>query len=660
MDNIPEDAAFCDYCHQPFDAENVETSSRPEQVYLDLDNSLSEKAISSIAGDERIDVADPIDFIMSQNNPPDEPTDPSKETPDKSPTEKTPTLLPKKDLEAVKFESAGGTSAAVGIAVQPPKEEKEEPKPQQPAQQETGSSGDETNPDDSKGEEEKTATRKIETPSPKKQFGPVLSVARPSIEKTPFVELGQVTRSRGVILLAGEKLTLTGGTKVFPGDEIRIGDRTYEVKPKPRDRKKTIGMIAGAATLLIILLLFIGGFIPIGSGRLIGVVIGGPDNRPLPGQTVRIDEINRTVTTDQAGFFVFDDLKSGLYTIQYLRDGIPAASERIAVIDNEITTLTLFESKSESSVPRDKTPAATGQTMEKQEVQSQNRADHGTLKLSVTPNDAMVYLDDKPLGNGSNSYNIKSGKYVLSVKKRGYETKSRDIAVKVGKTSSYDFALAKADKDKKKTDGELAYENEISGNYHEALRYYDKILNRSPKDIRATLGKARCCRAQGLTEQAITYYTQAASVAAVSGDLASQIDALTGIIEIRPNTLTAYSGRGDVFFSQGEYAKAAQDYETVVTMDRRNLGALYKLGNAYYYARDYNRALSAFKAAEELNFADPRAYVHEAKTYLMMGDQKNMRKSYEKCKELSTYAARLEFKNDPDWQKVLDALGVKE
>lgn len=63
--------------------------------------------------------------------------------------------------------------------------------------------------------------------------------------------------------------------------------------------------------------------------------------------------------------------------------------------------------------------------------------------------------------------------------------------------------------------------------------------------------------------------------------------------------------------------------------------------------------------AEEVNFADPRAHVNQAKTYLMLGDKKNMKKSYEKVEQFASYAARLEFKNDPGWQKVLEELGVE-
>ena len=74
----------------------------------------------------------------------------------------------------------------------------------------------------------------------------------------------------------------------------------------------------------------------------------------------------------------------------------------------------------------------------------------------------------------------------------------------------------------------------------------------------------------------------------------------------------------------------------------------------------YDDALGAFKAAEEINFADPKAQVCLAKTYLALGDRRNTKRSYERFKELASYSARLEFKKDPEWQKVLSALGEKD
>ncbi len=43
-----------------------------------------------------------------------------------------------------------------------------------------------------------------------------------------------------------------------------------------------------------------------------------------------------------------------------------------------------------------------------------------------------------------------------------------------------------------------------------------------------------------------------------------------------------------------------------------------------------------------------------------MKAKKNAKKSFEKFKELASYSTRLEYKRDPEWQKVLAALGETE
>jgi tetratricopeptide (TPR) repeat protein len=173
------------------------------------------------------------------------------------------------------------------------------------------------------------------------------------------------------------------------------------------------------------------------------------------------------------------------------------------------------------------------------------------------------------------------------------------------------------------------------------------------------LGKARCLRRLGRVDMAVTSYMQAAGLAGNLGDIDSQIEALSGVIEGRPKTLTAYYTRGDLFFERGNYDRAAGDYEQVIQLDRRNLGAYYKLGRSYYNGERYKEALGAFHGAEDLNFADPRAQVYLAETYLALNDEKNTKKSFEKFEEMASYSVRLQFKDDPDWQRVLEAVGAE-
>lgn len=221
------------------------------------------------------------------------------------------------------------------------------------------------------------------------------------------------------------------------------------------------------------------------------------------------------------------------------------------------------------------------------------------------------------------------------------------------------FTLKKKTNTKGRTDAEQAYEKETEGDYQDALIYYNRILKRNSKNINALLGKAQCLRGMGSSEEAIKYYTKAAKAAYDKKDRKSEYDALSGLIEMRPNNFTNYNIRGDLLYSQGKYTQAAQDFRKVTTLDRHNLKAYYKMGDAYYKSKSYHEALEAYQAAEELHFADPKAQACLAKTYRALDDKKNTKKAYEKFKELATYSAAKEYKKDPEWKKVLNYLGVE-
>ena len=663
-ENQFEGAAFCKSCHHPIqpkaDATSKEHSGTDDPTDFLLKKEPAEETPPTETEDDRIDMADPIDFIMGDGtygndaapgSGPDNAAQPE-------PVEKDPTAFRGDEIKLAISEAESEPtvtletlSGIVGEGIQAAEDHEPAVEKGEEEKQENLRQG-------SAGGEDVTATQRIRLQNLKDKFAPGAAKKPDETPKQepPPPDLPRVARSKGVVLLSGETLTLTGGARVFPGDEVQIGDQLYEVRIKPKNNRWLMGAIAGGAALIIALLVLVSGFSGGQNGQIVGMAFDAGGN-PLSKQSITIVELNWTVRTNQAGFFIFDDLPSGLYTIQYQRDGSPIAEERVAVLENDITTVTLLKGQPITSIPAKPT---TSRKEEPALAKSDSKTERGSLKLTLSPKSAGAYLDDKPLGVGSNSYKVRPGKYILAVKKKGYKTKSRQITVKSGKNLSYKFTLAKGKSSKKKkSNGELAYENETAGNYHEALTYYDKVLQKKPQDLAALLGKARCFKGQGQMDQSTSYFMQVARIAGNKGNVATQIEALTGVIDVRPNTFTAYYSRGDLFFSREDYDLAARDYEKVIRLDHRNLGAYYKLGNSYYRSGAYKDALAAFKGAEELNFADPKAHVYLAETYLALNDHKNMKKSHERFEELASYSVRLEFKNDPEWQKVLSAMGVE-
>ena len=467
-------------------------------------------------------------------------------------------------------------------------------------------------------------------------------------------------QSPKVIYLSGKNLKLIGGTKVSPGDEITINDKTFVVKDKPGPGMLFYAGIGAVAVVLFISLLIFGSGPSQGKGQLVGTIINPVNGKTIAGLPVNISEINRQVVTNQAGFFAFDDVPSGIYTLNFKTSDNRPLQERVTILKNSITTIALKEAPAETAPPPPMANA-TKPAVESNKESQPKTAGQGLLRLTITPNNASAYIDGRPIGIGSHAYKLSPGDYTLTISKTGYAEKSQGITIEPDRVLSLKVTLSEESQASSpgKSESGLAYEQETAGNYNEALRHYDLAFQRNPHDATAVLGKARCYRAEQMTDNAMASYLLAAHLAADKNDINSEIAAFTGVIEIKPNTYTAYSSRGDLLYTQGQYNKAADDFSKVIELDNRNLTAYYKLGNSYYYSKEYQAAVKTFLAAQELNFADPKAEAYLAKTYLAMGDKKNSKKAYERFKELATYPTRLEFKRDPEWQNVLTALGVE-
>jgi tetratricopeptide (TPR) repeat protein len=474
--------------------------------------------------------------------------------------------------------------------------------------------------------------------------------------------LVHLKQSPKVIYLSGKNLRLTGGTKVIQGDEITINDKTFVVKAKPGRGMLFYAAIGAVAVVLFISLLIFGSGPAQGDGQLVGTIINPASGKTIAGLPVNIAELNKQVVTNQAGFFTFENIPTGIYTLNFKASDNTPLQERVTILKNTITTVALKEAPAESAAPPPPAMAnATKPPAESNNESQPKTAGQGLLKLTIVPNNASAYIDGKPIGIGSHAYKLSPGDYTLTVSKTGYAEKSQGITIDPDRALSVKVTLAEASQatSSGKSASDLAYEQETAGNYNEALRYYDLAMQHDPHDATAALGKARCYRAEQMTDNAMAAYLLAAHLAADKNDINSQIAAFTGVIEMKPNTYTAYSSRGDLLYNQGQYNKAADDFSKVIELDNRNLTAYYKLGNSYYNSKEYQAAVKTFLAAQELNFADPKAEAYLAKTYLAMGDKKNSKKAYERFKELATYPTRLEFKRDPEWQNVLNALGVE-
>jgi tetratricopeptide (TPR) repeat protein len=189
------------------------------------------------------------------------------------------------------------------------------------------------------------------------------------------------------------------------------------------------------------------------------------------------------------------------------------------------------------------------------------------------------------------------------------------------------------------------------------LAKYAEIARSEPNNVECLFGQARCYRAKANTGEALSCYLKAARIAGDKNDSQIQLQALSGVLEINPNYLTALYGRGLIYMDQGNYTQAAQDFSKVIEIDSRHLNAHYKLAEAFFKSQDYAAALQTYEKTSNLNFTDPKPIAYMAETYLAMGDLKNVKKYYEKFDKSADAPTRNRFNSDPEWQRVKTAIG---
>ena len=468
-------------------------------------------------------------------------------------------------------------------------------------------------------------------------------------------EAPKPTHAQKVAFLEGNAIKFAGGYKPNQGDHLILNENEFILKEKPVSKISQIPLWAwisgGVLAFLIIITTLVISMGVTDYGQVAGILIDPVSGRAISKGTVTIKELDRTVQTSYAGFFVFDDIPPGIYTVVLEEDGVGIVSERLSVLEDKTSTLKLSW-PSESSGTMDNN-ASNIPVQTSAETEEEAASQPGFMKLSLTPGDAQIFLDGKYLGKGSQTFKVASGKHKVAIKSAGYSDKSITVQIPEDQTKSYSVTLDKASaKGGNKTDSEMAAELEASGSYTEALGYYEKLLLKDKTNPQAVLGKARCLQAKGSIEEALASYLEAAKFSGNRNDVQSELAALDGVISINPKYLTAVYQRGMIYFNRGDFPKAAEDFSNVVGIDKRNLNGYYKLGESYYKAGNYAAAIEAYKQAQALNFADVMPYVYITKSYIKLDDKKNAKKYYDKFEKEADGSIKNKIRSDSEWQQI--------
>ncbi len=96
-------------------------------------------------------------------------------------------------------------------------------------------------------------------------------------------------------------------------------------------------------------------------------------------------------------------------------------------------------------------------------------------------------------------------------------------------------------------------------------------------------------------------FLQKARDAEARGDLAKAIVHYQDLLDLTPESLDAYLGRGRCFMEMGDYAAAMSDFQRAEDLDGKSPEPLVEMGNLFFARKEYRRAIEFYDQAIDID-----------------------------------------------------------
>jgi tetratricopeptide (TPR) repeat protein len=485
-------------------------------------------------------------------------------------------------------------------------------------------------------------------------------------KSTPVKPMPQpVIMSKGIAYLSGNMIKLTGGIKLSPGDEIKIKDKDFVLKAQPR--KKTVIYFSAAGLLILGLILFSPLFKSKGSGRLIGIVMDETSRVFVPQAKIYLKEADKTVKSNQLGFFMLESIPPGLYTLEASFSGYKVQRENVTITKDQSTTISVqlsslsFGNLSSESASEVASPEEGSERLSSTEVSTSS--DYGSIRIKSNVSDPMILIDDRTAGAGNKVYRkIEPGKHLVTATKEGYSDWAGQVTIKPGQTLNIDVELTEDKSSSPETWKDylsLAESQRNSNDFTSALNSYDQALALNSNSPEALLGRGHTYMQIGEESKASEDWEKAGKLFFNVHDYQNAILCYNNLVTFKDKDAGYYLNRGVCFLQLGRYQNSIADLKKATELDAGLFLGYLNLGEAYCKTGEYKLSIETYKRARKLNPNSQHVFAGLTKAYYLKGDQSEAKKSYKKYEELSTYLDREKMKQDPDWSTVLKGMGVE-
>lgn len=500
----------------------------------------------------------------------------------------------------------------------------------------------------------------------------------PTPDTPPVVK---TTPIRNIAYFHKNFIQLTGNIRPVAGEELRIDERTYVLRPKKIKPQYAITAFAILAAIFLFIIgkQFITPTVP-GSGSIVGLILDN-SGRPLDkGQKLKIPEIGKTATSDAAGFFRFDGVATGTYVIEYTLPDGRVGSENVSVADNEVTTVSVSTADAvEKSVARVDPPPTPRQTSDDngkeyhssrlakimEETQpSAPEKEYADLKLNANTGNAKLIVNGETLGRGNNVYRkLMPGTHSVTVIKDGFHPWKGKVRLTAGEMYTLSVNLEKAVEEAAEPEytADDFYNSGATvlsqGDYESAVRDLTQAIKMDPSMADAYFKRAQANQQLSRGDLAEYDYVQAGEIYRTQKRTSTAMDAFNRALDINSNSVPALLNRADIYSLQDNSNAAMDDYQTVAKIDKENFRANFELGKAYFSLGKYKDADKRLRKAKEIDPSVPEVYHYLMLNYFARDDFNDVRKTYSDFKESVGSNEIQAFRGNPRYGAILRVIG---
>ena len=476
-----------------------------------------------------------------------------------------------------------------------------------------------------------------------------------------------------VARLTGHTLRFPPNVSLVPGHPVEVDGHTFQIKPEEAFRG--IFWAKSAGIMVLTLLAAIGvAYLLSGpdSGALTGVVINARTGAIVPNAAIMLGD-GRQVTTNEAGLYIFDDVKPEQYVMTASAAGFTPQNGFIEIASGETDQLSfalapLAMADNRSDI--DSTTALANETGPESNAttkkSSSSSPSYGSVELAVDFDGYMVFVDGELYGKNSDELKrLTAGEHRVVLQLEGYEDYATTISVRARATAKLSVKKSeltpRVDPIKRSrghfTQGKQYLDQQ---QWAAAIREFDDAIEYDSDYAEALQYRGWAYLRADNPTLAMADFTRAADLFDHSRRYIDAVACAKYMIETDPKNPSHWRRRADYQLALADYQGAIEDYEQAVKLDKKSLDNRLALAEAYYAAGDFRDAAKEFDRARKLADDPTHAYIRMIISYYYAGENDDVVKKYKDFAEVAKPELLDQLRDDPEWLKVLQIIGPEE